>query len=87
MIQGLRSHLLDAIRVRLRADVRVGVALSGGIDSSVVAGMVSHLIREGEQIGSDAITEKLSCFGVAFDESSGFDESGKFYGSISSHTN
>ena len=77
MVQGVRSHLLDAIKVRLRADVKVGVALSGGIDSSVVAGMVNHLIREGEQVGSDAITEKLSCFGVAFDEGSGFDESGE----------
>lgn len=77
MVQGLRSQLLDAIRVRLRADVKVGVALSGGIDSSVIAGMVNHLIREGEQVGSDVITERLSCFGVAFDEDSGFDESCK----------
>ena len=78
MVQGVRFRLLDAIKVRLRADVKVGVALSGGIDSSVVAGMVNHLIREGEQVGSDAITERLSCFGVAFDEGSGFDESGKY---------
>ncbi|KAK4693692.1 asparagine synthase (glutamine-hydrolyzing), partial [Lecanoromycetidae sp. Uapishka_2] len=80
MIDGVRSRLLDAIRVRLRADVKVGVALSGGIDSSVVAGMVNHLIREGEQVGSDAITERLSCFGIAFDEDSGFDESADFLG-------
>ena len=77
MVLGVRSRLLDAIKVRLRADVKVGVALSGGIDSSVVAGMVNHLIREGEKVGSDAIAERLSCFGIAFDESSGFDESGK----------
>lgn len=75
MIQGIRTRLLDAIKIRLRADVKVGVALSGGIDSSVVAGMVNHLIREGEQIGGDKITERLSCFGIAFDEDSGFDES------------
>lgn len=80
MVQGIRFHLLDAIKVRLRADVKVGVALSGGIDSSVVAGMVNHLIREGEKVGSDAVTEKLSCFGVAFDEGSGFDESGELHG-------
>jgi len=51
------------------------VALSGGIDSSVVAGIVNYLIREGEQVGSDARTERLSCFGISFDEDSGFDES------------
>ena len=76
MIQGVRSRLLNAIKIRLRADVKVGVALSGGIDSSVVAGMVSHLLQEGERIGSDVVTERLSCFGIAFDEDSGFDESG-----------
>lgn len=35
----------------LRADVKVVVALNGGIDSSVVAAMVNHLIREGEKVG------------------------------------
>ena len=77
MVQGVRSRLLEAIRIRLRADVKVGVALSGGIDSSVVAGMVKHLIRDGEKVGSDAVNERLSCFAVAFDEDSGFDESRK----------
>ncbi|KAK5951667.1 hypothetical protein OHC33_007346 [Knufia fluminis] len=75
MIQGVRDRLLDAVKQRLRADVKVGVSLSGGIDSSVVAGMVNHLIREGNEIGSEGVSERLSCFGIAFDEDSGFDES------------
>jgi len=75
MVQGVRERLVDSIRERLRADVKVGVSLSGGIDSSVVAGIVNHLLREGHQIGSESENERLSCFGIAFDEDSGFDES------------
>lgn len=76
MVEGVRQRLLDAIRVRLRADVPVGVYLSGGIDSSAIAGMVTHLVKEqGEKMGNDKETERVSCFSIAFDEDSGFDES------------
>lgn len=76
IVQGVRDRLLESIRLRLRADVPVGVYLSGGIDSSVIAGMVTHLVREqGARIGNARETERVSCFGIAFDKSSGFDES------------
>ena len=77
MIAGVRQHMLDSIKLRLRADVPVGVYLSGGIDSSVIAGMITHLVKEqGERMGnSHAHNERVSCFGIAFGEDSGYDES------------
>lgn len=76
MIAGVREAMLESIRLRLRADVPVGVYLSGGIDSSVIAGMVTHLVMEqGEKMGNEKELERVSCFSIAFDEDSGFDES------------
>ncbi|KAJ5180007.1 hypothetical protein N7492_003217 [Penicillium capsulatum] len=78
MIEGLRERLLEAVRIRLRADVPVGVYLSGGVDSSSIAGMMSHLIKEeGSRLGSggDGEATRLHCFSVEFDKTSGFDES------------
>lgn len=80
MIAHTRTLLLEAVRLRLRADVPVGIYLSGGIDSSALAGMAAHLVKEeGLSMGKqDAEDEgKICCFSIGFDESSGFDESGE----------
>lgn len=41
--------LEDAVRIRLRADVKVGSALSGGLDSSSIVYLVNKLLKEQEK--------------------------------------
>ncbi|TQN64794.1 Amidase chyE [Colletotrichum shisoi] len=62
----VRTCLLEATRIRLKADVPVAVYLSGGIDSSSLAGMVAHLMKQGHHLGSESSTvpSKLKCFTV-----------------------
>ena len=70
--------MLDAVRIRLRADVGLGIYLSGGLDSSAIAGMAVKLVQEGTKLGNDTSGErsKIDCFTVQFEKDSGYDESG-----------
>ena len=70
--EDLRELLSDAVRMRLLADVPLGILLSGGVDSSTVAAFaVKHS------------TEKVKTFSIGFEEDS-FDES-KFARQVAAH--
>ncbi|KAK7048545.1 putative asparagine synthase [Favolaschia claudopus] len=68
MIETTRERLVDAVRLRMRADVPWAVYLSGGIDSSAVAGIATQLLREKNP---DA---KLTTFTLAYVEDPATDE-------------
>jgi len=43
IIELIEGKLVNAIKLRLRSDVEVGSCLSGGLDSTIIAGIVKHL--------------------------------------------
>jgi asparagine synthase (glutamine-hydrolysing) len=59
----LASLLLDAVRIRLRADVPVGAYLSGGLDSSITSALIAKNFNN-----------RLKTFSIGFEEPD-FDES------------
>ncbi|MCP4117654.1 MAG: asparagine synthase (glutamine-hydrolyzing) [Desulfobacteraceae bacterium] len=48
-IEGLEERLFKSVEYRMIADVPVGYYLSGGLDSSLIAGLVKHLYPAGRQ--------------------------------------
>ena len=60
-VAGLRDCLLDTIRHHLISDVRAGSCLSGGLDSSVVVGLIGKIQSEQPEAAS-SVGESLYTF-------------------------
>lgn len=71
-VAAFRELFLDSIRLRLRSDVPLGTALSGGLDSSAVAVAIDHLLRT-EQEHARPVGERQRTFTAYFGDA-GFDE-------------
>lgn len=71
-VEQLRDRFLDSVRMRLRSDVPVGILLSGGLDSSSIAGAAKALGAENMQLLS------------AVSDDARFDES-PFIDSVANH--
>ena len=56
--QKFRELLEDSIRIRLRADVKIGASLSGGLDSSTIVGIASKKFRTKMNTFSSVYKEK-----------------------------
>lgn len=63
-VEMFRELFLDACKIRMRSDVPIGTALSGGLDSSAVFGAIAHLSQNGA--GARSNTDWQHAFTASF---------------------
>lgn len=77
MITELRRRLYHSVSRRTQGDVPVGVYLSGGLDSSIIAGMLADFMgsprHEGGSYQPDT-NARITAYSVGFEEGTAFDE-------------
>jgi len=89
-VEEFRRILIDACKLRLRSDVPIGIALSGGLDSSSIFGVIKHIEktdRSGLQnLPSDWQKAFVASFpGTSIDEKNYADEVIRYTGGIASY--
>lgn len=60
----IRTAFIDAVKIRMVSDVPYGVLLSGGLDSSLVASIVSRYYHESSTGDDVPIIHKLNTFSI-----------------------
>lgn len=63
----LREKLINAVRKRMMSDRKFGVLLSGGLDSSLIFGIIIHLIQTEFP---ELCDEEIECFTIGLDSGS-----------------
>ena len=73
-VEEYRELFIDAVRLRLRADVPIGSCLSGGVDSSSIVCVVNRLMRD-DGVAASQIGERQKTFSAVYDSRGAYDES------------
>lgn len=67
-IEHFRSLLEDAVKLRIEPEEPVGITLSGGLDSSVIAALASRFIHDSSKNCNDYIGAKLKALSSRYDD-------------------